>query len=240
MQLPIGEEAPTASNGEIHRGKPVLNQLPALYAFTRFFKRDLMKFNYVSEMTTNSFEVRTAKNLFAEMKNNLPALSVAFRTGNSYKLDLDMIYHIIQPQMESNFLTPEEHKTMVDSIFIMIENGISFAPSTSTVFIKNSKGNSRRALYEPAFEKYLIYADELPRVVISDIALRHMLNNYQYMTHVYDAQIPDFVGLCVMCSNSICREAKIENILELPPTPLMKRMDIRNTMHMRWGICTVL
>jgi len=171
-----------------------VEQLPAVYAFTRFFKRDWMKVNFTSEISSYIYEMKTAQNIFIEMRNNLPPSSAAFRTNFSYRTDLDLVYSIIQPHIDSNFLTPEEHKIMVDSIFIMIENGISFAPSTNNSFITNSKGNSRRVTYEPAFEKYLIYADELPKVLITDIALRHMQNNYQYMTHVYEARISSFVA----------------------------------------------
>lgn len=165
-----------------------------MYAFTRFFKRDWMKVNFTSEISSYIYETKTAQNIFTEMKNNLPPSSAAFRSSFSYRTDLDLVYSIIQPHIDSNFLSPEEHKIMVDSIFIMIENGICFAPSTNNSFVTNSKGNSRRVTYEPAFEKYLIYADELPKVLITDIALRHMQNNYQYMTHVYEARLSNFVG----------------------------------------------
>ena len=116
-----------------------------------------MKINYTTEVTSYKYEMKTAANVYAEMRSNLPASSIAFRNKYSYKADMDMIYSIIQPTIESNFVNPEQKKILEDAIFIMIENGISFTAGTSSVMIANRQGNMRRSLYEPQFEKYMIY-----------------------------------------------------------------------------------
>lgn len=169
-----------------------LPQLPAVLAFSRFYKRDFMKVAYTSELSGMRYERAIAESVFAEMRNSLPPSGMAFTSKSDYKLELDQIYTIIQPKIESNFVAPEERRLMEDSMLIMIQNGMTFAGSTSQNYITNSKGNTRKAIYEPAFEKYLIYGDELPKVLISDLALRHMQNNFQYFTHVYEAGIGEF------------------------------------------------
>ena len=163
-----------------------------MLAFSRFYKRDFMKVAYTSELSNMRYERAIAESVFSEMRNALPPSGMAFINKSDYKLELDQIYTIIQPKIESNFVTPEERRLMEDSMLIMIQNGITFAGSTSQNYITNSKGNTRKAIYEPAFEKYLIYGDELPKVLISDLALRHMQNNFQYFTHVYEAGIGEF------------------------------------------------
>ena len=50
-----------------------------------------------------------------------------------------------------------DKRLLEDAIFIMIQNGISFAPSSNTSFLANAAGNTRKLLYEPLFEKYLTY-----------------------------------------------------------------------------------
>lgn len=166
--------------------------LPALFAFMKFFHKDYMKVNYISEISSAAYERRVAENIFAEMRSNLPPLSLAYTNKQSYREQIDYLYRIIQPHIDSNFVNPIERKSMEDAILLMIQNGISFAPSNSNVYLTNKLGNSRRAMYEPAFEKYLIYADELPKLNISEIALRHMQSNFQYMIHVHEAGIKDF------------------------------------------------
>ncbi len=131
--------------------------LPAMFAFMKFFKRDYMKINYVSEITGYKYDMRAAETIFNEMKSHLPAKVLAFKNKFNYREDLDFIYSIIQPDIETNFVNEEQRQILEDAIFIMIENGISFAPSTSSAFITNKSGNSRRVLYEPLFEKYMVY-----------------------------------------------------------------------------------
>lgn len=128
-----------------------------MFGFLKFCKRDWMKVNYTSEVTGYRYEMRTAANIYAEMRSNLPPKSLAFRNKYSYKADMDMIYSIIQPSIDSNFVSPEQRKMLEDAILIMIENGISFAAGTSNSNITNRQGNTKRALYEPQFEKYMIY-----------------------------------------------------------------------------------
>ena len=151
-----------------------------------------MKVVFTSELSGARYERSVAESVFAEMRNAMPPVGMAFVSKSEYKMELDQIYTIIQPKVESNFVTPEERRLMEDAMLIMIQNGISFAGSTSQTYITNSKGNTRRAIYEPGFEKYLIYGDELPKVLISDVALRHMQNNFLYFTHVYEAGIGEF------------------------------------------------
>lgn len=127
-------------------------------AFLKCCKRDWMKVNYTTEITSYKYDMKSAATMYSEMRNNLPEQSLAFRNKYSYKEDMDIIYSIIQPNVESNFVSEEIGKMLEDAILIMIENGISFAnSSTSLATITNRQGNQRRALYEPLFEKYMIY-----------------------------------------------------------------------------------
>lgn len=116
-----------------------------------------MKVNYTTEITSYKYEMKTALNVYNEMRNCLPVRSLAFRNKYSYKEDMDIIYSIIQPNIESNFVSEEARKMLEDAILIMLENGINFANSTSVATLSNSQGNQRRVLYEPLFEKYMIY-----------------------------------------------------------------------------------
>lgn len=120
-----------------------------------------MKVNYTSEVTGYKYEMKTAVNVYAEMRANLPATSLAFRNKFSYKEDMDIIYSIIQPGIDSNFVSPEQKKNLENAIFIMIENGISFAAGATTTTIATRGGLTRRAIYEPQFEKYMVYGVRL-------------------------------------------------------------------------------
>lgn len=168
--------------------------LPALYAYSNFFKKDWMRINYTSEVSSLRFESKKAEKVFTEMRNSLPPICQAFNSVKDYREDLNFIYEIIQPSIESNFLGPEEKKMIQDTILIMLQNGISFASSSNPSFLTNSKGNSRKALYEPLFEKYLMNGDSFPRVTLSDLALRQLQSNFQYMRHVYEAGGTSFVS----------------------------------------------
>ena len=128
-----------------------------MIGFLKFCKRDWMKVNYTSEVTGYKYEMKTAVNVYAEMRANLPPTSLAFRNKFSYKEDMDIVYSIIQPSIDSNFVNPEQKKILEDAIFIMIENGISFAAGATPTTIATRGGLTRRAIYEPQFEKYMVY-----------------------------------------------------------------------------------
>lgn len=128
-----------------------------MFAFLKFCKRDWMKINYTSEITSYRYDMKTAANVYNEMRSSLPVRCLAFRNKYSYKEDMDIVYSIIQPNVESNFVSDEVRRVLEDAILIMIENGISFANSNSVLTLTNSQGNQRRVLYEPQFEKYMIY-----------------------------------------------------------------------------------
>lgn len=104
--------------------------------------------------------MKTAMNVYAEMRSNLPPTSLAFRNKYSYKEDMDMVYSIIQPSIDTNFVNPEQRKILEDAIFIMLENGIAFAAGTAPTTISTRGGLTRRAIYEPQFEKYMVYGVE--------------------------------------------------------------------------------
>lgn len=132
-----------------------------MMAFLKCCKRDWMKVNYTTEITSYKYEMKKAATMYSEMRGNLPERNLAFRSKYGYKEDMDIIYSIIQPNVESNFVSDDVRKMLEDAILIMIENGISFANSTNLTMITNSQGNQRRALYEPLFEKYMVYGVEL-------------------------------------------------------------------------------
>lgn len=141
-----------------------------------------MKVNFTTELSSNRYEKNQAERMLKDLMNTRPSSSRMFLNKHSYKEELDMIYFIIQPQIESTILTPKDKKQIENALLIMLENGISLS-SNNSIFITNSKGNSRRAIYEPAFEKYMIYDNELPRQIVTDVSLRHIQNNYKYVQH---------------------------------------------------------
>jgi hypothetical protein len=170
-----------------------------MFAFLKFFKRDFMKINFTTEMTVCKYETKTAQSIYAEMRSNLPAACLAFRNKSNYREDLDEIYSIIQPQVASVILNESDKRMLEDAIFIMIQNGISFAPSSNTSFLTNNAGNTRKILYEPLFEKYLTYAvslrltqDKLPKILAPEVAYRHMKSTYQYLLHAHEANLQDY------------------------------------------------
>lgn len=147
-----------------------------MMAFLKCCKRDWMKVNYTTEITSYKYDMKSAATMYSEMRNNLPEQSLAFRNKYSYKEDMDIIYSIIQPNVESNFVSEEVGKMLEDAILIMIENGISFSnSSTSLATITNRLGNQRRALYEPLFEKYMIYG--VRSISYRTNSLRHTYRN---------------------------------------------------------------
>lgn len=67
------------------------------------------------------------------MRRSNLAINLAFKSRINYRLDFDDLYGIIQPQVKANFISPKEKQHVINSIFIMIQNGIALVAKQSNL-----------------------------------------------------------------------------------------------------------
>jgi hypothetical protein len=86
-------------------------------------------------------QIKSAE-VFDNMRNSNLPINLAFRTRSSYRLDFDDLYGIIQPQVKANFITNLEKQHIINSIFIMIQNGISLASKAVNLIKQSTSDNT--------------------------------------------------------------------------------------------------
>lgn len=136
--------------------------LAPLFAFFNisFGKFDRRQIEMPKQIGSLSFEKRECTKIFEEMRNTLPEISICFQNKLNYRLDFDYVYSIIQPRVKTGFITPKEKEILINALFIMIQNGISLSSNSGEKGenkIEDLNGVSRGVIFEPQFEKYLVY-----------------------------------------------------------------------------------
>lgn len=136
--------------------------LAPIFAFFNFSfgKYDKKQIEMPKKMGALRYERNDCSKIFDEMRYHLPEMSICFQTKLNYRLEFDHVYSIIQPKVKTGFITPKEKQNVINAIFIMIQNGISLcsqAGDKTEKKIEDSNGVSRGVVFEPQFEKYLVY-----------------------------------------------------------------------------------
>lgn len=133
--------------------------LAPIFAFFNFSfgKFDSKMIEMPRKIAGLHFNRKECISIFEEMRNNLPELSICFQNKLNYRLDFDLIYSIIQPWVKTGFITEREKKAVINATFIMIQNGITLCSQNGEGKIEASSGVSRGVVFEPRFEKFLVY-----------------------------------------------------------------------------------
>lgn len=127
--------------------------IACIYAYFNFSFSGQERNTELPQLIQNlHFRQADSQKMFDQLRRaNLP-LNLAYRTRVNYRLDFDDLYGVIQPRVNSNFITLKEKQHLINAMFIMIQNGISLAVKVNTqtakplnsIYNKNQWNNNQK------------------------------------------------------------------------------------------------